>query len=92
MKNEQIIISIGKYTNSYRAHLGELATSGFTYRIARGHIDDTCFDEGETFYTVEAALTSLVQALEKAQRGDGAALEYAYVLSEALLESKKYEN
>ncbi len=55
-----MVICVGKYSNSYKAHLGELAEDGYVYRFADSEIDDTCFTEGaRTFYSVDEAREAL---------------------------------
>lgn len=89
-------ICVGKYTNSYRHHLESIGVdvpNGYAWRLAEGQIDDSCFDgNGHTFYTMADALASLKQALDCVRQGDADALDYACVLTDALLEAETRED
>lgn len=52
-------LAVGKYTNSYKFHLGEFGNDGYNYRLARDQIDDTCFEVGMTFYSIEEAILGI---------------------------------
>ncbi len=60
----QFTLSVGKYTNSYKHHIGlELAGDGYACRLAMGQIDDTCFSDGKTFYSLEDAIRGIKQSI-----------------------------
>ena len=74
-----MIIAIGKYTPSYIESLREAGwnpDNGWTYRLAEAQIDDTCFRESKTYYTMEEALAD-IEKLDDA--------EFVSVLSEAVI-------
>ena len=82
----EIQIAVGKYTNSYKACLGEYASDGFTYRIGE-QVDETCFERAYVFDGPVPALTKLVEVLEcmkEAEPGNEAA-DFASALSNAVL-------
>jgi len=72
-------LAVGKYTNSYRHHLGELSKDRFVSKIALDQIDDTCFAEGMTFYSLEDAIQGIKAAIE---HGD---IEFAIEVCDGLL-------
>ena len=71
--------AVGKYTNSYRHHLGEDAPDGYTYRLARGQVDDTCFEKGMTFYSLEEAIQGIKVGIENGET------EFASMVCDGLL-------
>ena len=88
-------IAVGKYTNSYRHHLESIGVDvpdGFTWRLSDGQIDDSCFEGGNTFYTFADALANLKQALDCVKQGDADALDYACVLTDAMLNAETMED
>ena len=74
-------LSVGKYTNSYKYHLGpEFGVDGYKWRIARGQIDDTCFDYGKkVFYSVEDAIRGIQESLKSGK------IDFAIEICDGLL-------
>lgn len=73
-----IVIAIGKYTNSYFQMLREQGMNpvqGWTYRLADGQIDDTCYGVGRV-YNLREALEALTQEND---------VEFNSVLSQAVI-------
>ncbi len=58
-----MVVSVGKFTNSYKAAIGEVS-DGYIYRIADDEIDDTCFSVAQTYYNLEDAQEALTDILE----------------------------
>lgn len=80
-----MIIAIGKYTPSYIESLREAGldpANGWTYRLAERQIDDTCFQDGKTYYMIEEALADIEKTNDT---------EFVSVLTEAVIKALQIE-
>ena len=80
-RQELPTITIGKFTNSYKAVLGE-TSDGYNYRLADNimNIDDTCFRSCKTFCGIEGAQTALIDVLDFAETLSKAIVHLAEII------------